>query len=191
MRILVTILFLITLVSCDIFETRNAEVPEDTRSNYTTPLTREALISNIINAFSDKNAENYKKSFATSPELTTLEFTFIPSGQALNQYQIWDDWSVEDEFRYFTNVVNSTPSEFPINLSLSNELFSPSNDGFVYTADYTISVPQLNADPKIYSGSLKFSLTTDINNFWVIFSWEDLAESGSLSWSDLKGSSYN
>jgi hypothetical protein len=191
MKKLLPILFLFVLVSCDIFETRNAETPEDTRSNYTSPFRHEDLISNLINSFSDKNAENYKKSFAIAPELTTFTFSFTPSGQALSQYQIWEGWSVEDEFRYFTNLVNSTPAQFPITLSLSNELFSPSNDVFIYTADYFISVPQLNADPKTYSGSLKFYLTTNINNFWVIFKWEDIAESGSLSWSDLKGSAYN
>jgi hypothetical protein len=191
MKMLLPILCLFVLASCDIFETRNAETPEDTRSNYTSPLIREDLISNLINSFSDKNAENYKKSFAVAPELTTFEFKFTPSGQALNQYQIWEDWSVDDEFRYFANLVNSTPSQFPITLSLSNELFSPSNEGFIYTADYFISVPQLNADPKTYSGNLKFNLTTNINNFWVIYSWEDIAVSGSLSWSDLKGSAYN
>ncbi len=191
MKKLFFILFLLTLLSCDVFETRNAETPEDTRSNYTSPFTREDLISNLINSFSDKNAENYKKSFAMFPELVAKEFSFFPSSQALNQYQIWDNWNVDDEFRYFTNLVNSTPSQYPINLSFSNELFSPTNDGFIYTSDYFISVPQLNSDPKTYSGSLRFNLTTNINNFWVIYSWEDIAESGSLSWSDLKGSEYN
>ena len=186
------ILFLLTLISCDVFETRNPESPQDTRSNYTTPLTRETLISNLINSFSDKNAENYKKSFATAPSSSVL-FTFVPTGSAFNLYPIWEDWSVDDEFRYFTNLVNSTPSQYPINLSLSNELFSPlsNGEGFLYTADYFISVPKLNTDPDIYRGNLKFNITTDINNFWVIYYWEDSPENESLSWSDLKGSEYN
>ena len=191
MRKIFSILFLLALVSCDVFETRSPESPQNTRSNYTTPLSRETLISNLINSFSDKNAENYKKSFAMAPELTPNEFTFVPTGQALNLYQIWEGWNVDDEFRYFTNLINSTPTQYPINLSLSNELYSPINDGFIYTADYFISVPKLNADPEIYKGSLKFNLTTDINNFWVIYYWEDIPESGSQSWSDLKGSEYN
>ncbi len=190
MRKLFFILFFLTLISCDVFVTRNPESPKDTRSNYTTPSTRETLISNLINSLSDKNAENYKKSFAVAPSSSVL-FTFVPTGEAFNLYQIWEDWGVDDEFRYFTNLVNSTPSQYPINLSLSNELYSPISDGFVYTADYFISVPKLNADPEIYKGSLKFNLTTDIYNFWVIYYWEDSPESGSLSWSDLKGSEYN
>ena len=190
MKKLFTILFLLTLVSCDVFVTRNPESPENARSNYTTPLTRETLISNLINSFSDKNAENYKKSFAIAPASSNV-FTFVPTGAAFNLYQIWEDWSVDDEFRYFTNLANSTPAQYPINLSLSNELYSPINDGFLYTADYIISVPKLNADSEIYEGSLKFNLTIDINNFWVIYYWEDIPKSGSQSWSDLKGSEYN
>lgn len=179
------------MVSCDIFETRDAQLPDDSRSNYTAPLTRETLISNMINSFSDKNAENYKKSFAEAPEFTSKIFEFIPSGQALTQYQIWENWNVDDEVRYFTNIINSTPVEYPLYLSLSNELYSPYENGFVYTSDYFISIPQINADPQVYSGSLKFYLATDNRNNWVIYRWEDIAVSGSLSWSDLKGSEYN
>ncbi len=59
-------------------------------------------------------------------------------------------------------------------------------DSAIYSAKYFISVPVLNSDPKVFEGSLKFTMTTDINAAWIIYFWEDIAEQGSKSWSELK-----
>jgi hypothetical protein len=51
-------------------------------------------------------------------------------------------------------------------------------------------VPVLNSEPKIYTGSLKFTLVTDTNSAWVIYFWEDIAKQGATSWSELKSEFY-
>jgi len=55
MKFIYLILIIVLINSCDIFETRDAQLPDEIRSNYTTPSERIILIQNLINSFSDKN----------------------------------------------------------------------------------------------------------------------------------------
>lgn len=190
MKFLLTILLFGLFVSgCDIFNTRDPENPEQSRSNYTTPLEREVLIDNLINSFSDKNADNYLKSFSEAG-FTDKIFSFVPSSKALSLFQIWDTWDRSAEFQYFNNLINQVPQELPITLVLSNQIYSPFQDGFIFTAEYSLSIPKLNAEPDIYRGSLKFNLIQDNRSVWVIYFWEDIALQDETSWSELKGFNY-
>ncbi len=119
MKKLVTIFALLSLTACDIFTTRDAEDPEEGRSNYTTPSEPEILIQNLINSFSDKDANNYVKSF-TDPTFSNKVFFFLPTSSALQTWSnIWIDWDVDKEFQYFQNLVNAAPEDLPIILSFS------------------------------------------------------------------------
>jgi hypothetical protein len=189
MKIFALILLVGIFAGCDIFETREPEQPEQNRSNYTTPLEREILIQNLINSFSDKNGVNYLKSFSEAG-FTDQIFSFVPSSVALSQFQIWDSWSRESEEQYFNNLINKVPDDLPITLILSNENYSPIEGGFIFSAEYSLSVPKLNANPDIYRGSLKFNLVQDSRSVWVIHFWEDIAQQPDPSWSELKGFNY-
>lgn len=178
-------LSLILIISgCDIFEVRNPESPSDTKSGYRVPVEPTDVIQNLISSFKDKNANDYKKNFASGPPLVDRVINFIPSGNVLSSFP--EEWSIDQEFQYFNNLITRIPQEVPINLSFSNELYDLRADSAIYSADYSISVPVLNSEPKIYNGSLKFTMITDINSAWIICFWEDIAKSGSTSWSELK-----
>jgi len=187
MKIPVKIFFLSALLiySCDIFETRDPEQPDRSRSNYETPSEPQIVIQNLQNAFSDRNSDNYKKNFALGPPRVNRIFSFVPTSLALsNDPNLWTFWNVESEFQYFQNLVTRVPEGLPIILSLSSENYSPLGDSTIYTAEYSINVPNLTGAPNIYEGSLKFSLITDNQSAWVIYYWEDI--SNDSSWSDLK-----
>jgi len=187
MKILVKIFFLSALLiyGCDIFETRGPEQPDRSRSNYETPSEPQIVIQNLKNSFSDKNADNYKRNFASGPPLVNRTFFFLPTSEALSSNSnLWANWTVNDEFLYFKNLTTRTPEELPITLSLFSENYSPLGDSTIYTAEYSINVPNLSGAPNIYEGSLKFSLITDNQSAWVIYYWEDI--SNDSSWSDLK-----
>jgi len=190
MKNIIIILSLLLLTACDIFETRNAEDPEKSRSNYTTPGEPEILIQNLINSFSDKDADNYVKSFS-DPAFSNKVFFFLPTSSALQTWSnLWIDWNVDKEFQYFQNLITAAPEDLPITLIFTDEFYSPFGDSLNYTAGYSIDVPQSNAESLNYSGNIKFGMVRDMRDTWAIYFWQDNAISESHSWSDLKGISY-
>lgn len=185
--LIILLLALIFNYGCDIFETRDPEQPNSSRSNFEIPSEPQIVIQNLQNAFSDRNSDNYQKNFASGPPLVNKIFSFLPTSQALSSDPaLWASWDVVSEFQYFNNLVTRVPEGLPITLLLSEEQYSPSIDSTIYTAKYFISIPNLTGDPEIYEGSLKFNMITDNQLAWVIHYWEDIAKENSSSWSNLK-----
>jgi hypothetical protein len=182
-KILIVLLIFI-FFGCDIFEVRNPESPTDTKSGYRIPVEPKDVIQNIINSFRDRNANDYVKNFAGGPPLVEQDFFFSPSGNVLSSFPT--DWTVEQEFQYFNNLVTRTAQDISITVTFLNEFYDVRADSAIYSADYSISVPVLNSEPGVYEGSVKFTIITDINAAWVIYFWEDIAKVGVKSWSELK-----
>ena len=172
------------LIRCDIFEVRNPESPSDTKSGYRVPVEPQDVIQNIISSFRDRNANDYRKNFASGPPLVDRDFFFSPSGNVLSSFPV--DWTVEQEFQYFNNLVTRTPKDIPITVTFMNEFYDVRGDSAIYSSEYSISVPVLNSEPNVYEGSIKFTMITDINAAWAIYFWEDIAKVGTKSWSELK-----
>jgi hypothetical protein len=194
MKYLFYIILPVFIVSCDLFQTRPPEGPDQTKSNYTPPDQAKILIQNMINSFFDKNTDNYRKSFESISGLTNNNFTFIPSSSAQIAYQgIWDNWDVQSETQYFNSIKNTVPDELPMRLSLStkDESLSILGDSARYTSYYTISIPQINSESLFYEGNVEFTMVRDSRQIWIINYWKDNAIGDSPSWSDLKGSYAN
>ena len=176
--------FLVSLTACDLFQVRDPEDPSQTKSSYRVPVEPKDVIQNLINSFKDKNPNDYKKNFSTGLPLVNRDFFFVPSGNVLSSFPT--DWYVDEEFQYFNNVVSRSPQDIPITLSFTDEVFDIRADSSIYSAKYFLSLPVLNSEPRVFQGSLKFTMTTDINAAWVIYFWEDIADQESKSWSELK-----
>ena len=192
MKYCVYILLPIVLVGCDIFTTRVPEDPDQSKSSYVDAFERKTVIQNLINAFSDKNVNDYSKSFSNL-NFTNRQFNFVPSSTALTRYQsIWVDWNLTSEVQYFNNVINTVPPESLVNLTLSIEedSFSLLGDSLRYSSNYSISVPQRSGDPLYFEGNVEFSMILDSRSIWVIYFWKDNAVGDNPSWSDLKGTNY-
>lgn len=181
-KILLPIL-LMSISACDLFQVRDPQNPTETKSSYRVPVEPKDVIQNLINAFNDKNPNDYKKNFSTGMPLVNKDYFYLPSGNVLG---FPSEWSVYAEFQYFNNLITRTPQDIPITLSFADEVYDVRADSAIYSAKYFISVPILNAEPKVFEGSLKFTMTTDINAAWVIYFWEDIAIQNSKSWSELK-----
>jgi hypothetical protein len=177
------ITFLAILAACDLFQVRDPEYPTETKSSYRDLVEPKDVIQNLINTFIDKR-NDYKKNFSTGLPLVNRDFFFAPSGNVSTIFPT--DWYVDEEFQYFNNLVTRSQQDVPITLSFTDEVYDIRADSSIYSAKYFLSVPVLNSEPNVYKGSLKFSMTTDINAAWIIYFWEDVAEQGSKSWSELK-----
>ncbi|MGB5849449.1 MAG: hypothetical protein WBH40_13230 [Ignavibacteriaceae bacterium] len=191
MKRLVIILLLFSAVSCDIFETRDAESPDQSRSNYRPATSPEILIQNLIDSFADKDVVNYQNTFVTG--LSNRDFIFVPSSTASSRFQnLWPTWNIDAEVQYFNNMKTSVPDELPVllsGLSLSPESFSIFGDSLKYNSEYFISIPQINSEPLIFQGNLELSMI-NVSTLWEVYFWKDNAIEDNPSWSDLKGSVY-
>jgi hypothetical protein len=175
---------------CDLLQTRNAEAPNQPRSNYQQAVTREILISNLVNSLKDKDVQNYISCFVDS-SFTNVKFHFSPSSGAVSQYPfLLSDWSVSEEEQYFNNLITKVTEGSPITLSLTNEQYSPQGDSVIYTATYSLNVPNDQSEPKDYQGDLRFTMIRDNRNVWVIYFWQDTKSTNLPSWSELKGRFY-
>ena len=188
--IIIYILLSLVFTGCDLVQTRNAESPNQPRSNYEQAVTPQMLVSNLINSLNDKDVQNYINCLVDSA-FSGKKFLFSPSSGALSQYPfLITDWNLKDEEQYLQNLITKVSPQSPITLSLSNELYSPLGDSLVYTATYSISVPNEESEPADYQGDLRFNMVRDDRSVWVIYFWQDTKSTGLPSWSELKGKFY-
>jgi hypothetical protein len=192
MKFLISILLLALLVcGCDLFETREAELPDQPRSNFQSAVTPQILIQNLIYSLQDKNVENYLACFS-DPSFTDMDYKFSPSSGASSQFpSLASDWSRNDEEQYFNNMKSKIPDNLPVTLILSNTVSSPQGDSLLYSASYSLNVPHNDANiPRDYQGDLQFSMIRDSRSVWAIYYWQDSKNSDLPSWSELKGRFY-
>lgn len=194
MKKLFLILFItFILVSCDLFTTREGEIPDQGRLNFQTAVQPGIVIENLKNALKDKNISNYMACFVDTL-FANKYFMFISSSEAALIYPIFlQGWGLSEEKSYITNVFNAVPPDLPITLTFNDTIISYlSGDSLIYSASYFLNVPFPSDKPfpTNYAGNLEFSMLRDDRAVWVIYLWKDNKSKELPSWSDLKGSFY-
>ncbi len=191
MKFAPVILCFIFLSGCDLFSVRDAQSPNQPRSNYQLAVTPDILIENLQNSLQDQSTENYIASFSNTT-FTTQKFTFSASASAASQFPaLTDNWGISNEEQYFNNLKTKVDPNTPITLTLSNVSSSSFGDSLIYTASYFLNVPSTTTDlPTNYQGELKFNMVRDSRAVWVIYFWQDTKNSSLPSWSELKGRLY-
>ena len=192
MKKLVIVIFSIFIGSCDLFDTRVAERPQEPRSDYQNAFTPEDLISNLINSLKDKVVENYL-SCLSDPAKTSKIFSFLPSSEALAQFPaLGDNWGTINEGDYFRNLIIKIPVDSTIRLTFSNTSSSShGGDSITFVASYSLHAFFTDVTiPNDYQGDLIFDFVKDSQSIWSIYSWRDIKSSNLPSWSELKGRFY-
>ncbi len=188
------IAFALTLLffsGCDIFDTRPAERPVTSRSSFEFPASPDIVVQNLTNSLLEKNSQDYLACLADSNYITK-SFSFVPSSGTGSVYPaLVSDWSVKSEEQYFKNIVVKLTADQGMTLTLSNEKYYQGVDSTVYTADYTIQLPQSAVFTNShFQGSLSFTMMMDSRSEWVITRWIDVKSPTELCWSDMKGLYY-
>ncbi len=80
------ITFLLTISACDLFQVRDPEDPTETKSSYRVPVEPKDVIQNLINAFNDKNPNDYKKNFSTGLPLVDRDFYLCTIRKCFNKF---------------------------------------------------------------------------------------------------------
>jgi len=189
MKRLFFICFSILFLRCDLFDTRDAENPTSSKSDFQPATTPDRLIVNLISSFQDKNTDNYIACFSDTT-FTDKKFSFSPSSGAISLFpDLAQGWSLEDERQYFQNAISKAGDILPIDLYLSNESFTQQgSDSIFYSASYELNLPNNDANlPDTYEGDLSFKMVLDRQSVWSIYFWQDIKSTSLPSWSELKG----
>lgn len=183
----------IFVVGCMFFSTRDSEPPNSQRSSFVPPSSPQIVISNLSNALSEKNTENYIQCLLVADASPGRWFSFEPSAEAAARFAgVFAGWTTARErqvcLAMFARVL---PTAKPA-LTLSNNRFEVLlPDSAVYVADYTL-LPNYDVAgaPKEFSGKMRLTLVALNNGFWAISRWSDQqlenAQANSNTWSILK-----
>ena len=194
----IIILFLAGLLSaCNLFTTRNPEEPETGRSSFQQPVNADIVIDNFKNALKEKNTENYIACFWNDTESGTKKFEFTPSAEASARFPtIFETWDIDSERNDFNYLTNSLlDMVYPV-LEFQNEkpgVAMP--DSTVFISDYILTVNHSQEQiPKIFAGTLQFTISKGANGLWSISRWLDTSpavDTIDATWSILKAQFYN
>lgn len=184
-----SVISLLFICSCNIFETRDPEPPSQSRSHFITPTTDSLVIENLKFAIEEKNTENYLKCLSDSSQ-TGTDFIFTPSPEAQNQHEsIFREWSLLTEKNYFERLRLSAVKNSPSALLLRNERRTYYNDSVIVAADYTLTFVHSKKFPHEARGYFEMTLGKDQSRgTWSIYRWSDFKyeRDTSLTWSDWK-----
>jgi len=184
---ILAVMALMFIGGCDLFSTRTVEPPEDPRSNFTPPTSYDIVIQNMQFAIAEKNLQNYMQCFVDT-NFSSIAFEFNADVESLVQYPILNNWDIQMERLYYTNLLSLTNSAASSTLFISNEQVFTSLDSAVYDSDYLVVFNHTRETvPKQVKGKLRFILVPDDNNFWAIQEWFDFKNNPQdTTWSVLK-----
>jgi hypothetical protein len=184
-------LIFLFLYGCEVFTSREAELPEQPRSNYQVATSIDLLMQNFTNSLLDKNTQNYLSCF-TDSSFSKKKFVFIPSAESISQFPILiQNWNKHNEEHYFNNLCSKLSQDVGITIVFTNISMNPQGDSAFYSANYSLAVPHKDiVSPKFFQGEIKLKLIRDSRLIWTIYSWQDLKNSSNSSWSELKGYFY-
>lgn len=168
---------------CDIFNTRIPEKPSQTISSFIQPTTAEIVLINFKNAIEEYNVDNYIKCFV-NPNYSERTFKFVASAEAGIDRTIFEDWNLESERQYLTNLGKPSFRSAKLILTPKGETVV-ATDSVIYNFDYSLDYPHSNQNYNVI-GNLRFYLGADRNRSWSIYKWEDYKTTSSATWSYLK-----
>jgi hypothetical protein len=194
MRIFLNIALLSSIaMSCNLFETRNPEEPEQGSNVFLPQTSWEAVISNLEKSFELKATENYIMCLAEEG------YSYQPSAEAANLYQgLFDGWDVSSsERRWFLTMSSNIGEGLRPELTLYPSSPQSFADSVIYTAEYTLLVPH-SADnvENTFKGRLQFTFIRDAQANWRIGRWIDQSSDSTQlpdipTFSHLKAGFYN
>lgn len=181
---LLIIACLLSVSSCNLFETRDPEDPGTTTVPvFIQPDRPQDVIQNLQNAVRAMNADNYRRC------LDSGTFTYQPSSVAQSSNpELWQGWGFAEEEVYFNNMRAEAEGLSGHELQLENSRFvqiTPDQEQF--DADYRITVQHNRQGlPVEAEGRMRLTMNRDESGKWSIGAWSDAAEGSEFTWSDFR-----
>lgn len=181
-----------SVLSCNLFQTREPENPVSENQTLPIAYTKEILYANIKLSIEQRNLQEYGNLFsdtATHPH----RFVFIPSQSSGARYasvfSSWDRTMETEWFRKATSAVSST-SSIQFQVTSAPQIVPFQGDSAIITFDYLLFIPHNRSDVKVqqFVGRCELAVAPDRNPpIWRIYRWIDFETKKDSSWSELKG----
>ncbi len=190
LSLLLLISVAITLLgtSCGLFETRDPEPPTSGSSTFVPPTSPDIVLSNLENAFAEKNTENYVRCLVDTLN-SERRLVFIPTSSAAGRYaSTFADWTLQSERTWFAALKAFAPKDAPSYLNLNGSFSVIAADSAIYEGSYELVFRHAVANvSETVRGTLQFVMHIDRNSVWSITRWTDIPLADETSWSEWKG----
>lgn len=184
-----SLLPLLLIVGCSLFDTRPPETPITAGSNFEPPTSPSIVLRNLESALISANAGDYRKCFSdTTQGLPSFVFTASSQGLA-SAPSTFANWKIDDEELYAQNIFAELQKG-----ELASVTFTPSDvtgvpiaDSVGFTASYIVRFPHTRTNvQQVAEGTLQFTFRQSRKNEWYISSWRDIVAENKTSWSVIK-----
>jgi hypothetical protein len=173
-----SLLLLLLFHSCDWFNPREAETPQEEESDWQEPFNPSAVLSNLERAFEDRNIINYGASLTSN-----FEFFGDLSDSLYVNPGSFQDWFYDVEINVATKLFNTFSN---IELFFEDSLKDSTGAEANFYELYTINLESLDSSV-IVAGLVHFRLTLDSLNLWGIEEWTDFrTDTLYIDWGILK-----
>jgi hypothetical protein len=184
------IMLTLFLATCqNIFSTRTPEDPVNTRSDWIPAYTPEQVVTNFLNAITERNVENYAACFIDSSYSEKI-YRFVPDPNvAADHGDIFNSWSLDKEEEVIRQAFALVPLDSTIVLSFTRDISEiTASDSIVLVREYKFVLNHTQALlPTIFKGQSEFWLSEDSRGEWAIYHWLDNGVIPDFpSWSFLK-----
>jgi hypothetical protein len=166
--------FSLCLLSCNVFEPRDAEPPTQSGVQYLPFTDPSYVIYNLQTAIANTDVPAYMRCFADS-QATGRVFIFNPSGSASLQFPT--PWSLVREQEHFAELVSHKIAGGSTGFFPTFSADSSRGIPKIYNCAYTFVFQNDNsALNKPAIGKLRFELAPDNNGNWTIYLWSDFVD---------------
>jgi hypothetical protein len=174
--------------ACGLFETRDPEPPTSGSSTFVPPTSPDIVLSNLENAISEKNTENYVRCLVDTLN-SERRFVFLPTASAAGRYApAFSNWTLQSERAWFAAIKAFAPKDAPSILNLQGQFAVIVADSAIYEGSYDLVFQHGVANvSESVRGNLQFVMHMDRNSVWSISRWNDISLNDETSWSEWKG----
>ncbi len=187
--LMLILLGVLGLVSCDVFSPREPEAPIGTGSDFEPATSPTILLRNFQNSLRTANTLDYRRCFSDgSGTLQDYLFTPAADGAAVAPGR-FAEWSLADEEGYLRTLLSElleggVPT---VILTPPDVTEAPIGDSIRFEAEYSVNFPHTRAGVEREGfGRLIFTMKLSERNEWYITTWRDLPLDGRATWSVIK-----
>ena len=178
------------LLSCDLFSTREPELPAGSSSGGRQfPSDPRIVIDNLIDAVERRSSVDYMQTFFAGEEDST-NFEFNPDPESVRSFPgRFDNWNLNQERRFAETLFApaTLPLDSLVTLEIAIDRETVIGDSAETTAQYTLHIGHLrDGAPRQMSGRMELKLFKGSGGGWTVQKWFDTRLAGSSCWSDLK-----
>jgi len=174
----VTVCF-VALVGCDIFDTRDAEIPGTGGTPWVPPSLPAQVFLNLESGLEDLTGANYEKSLADV-------FAFTPSAADVEKLgpDVYADWTKAVEMSVTDLILNDSKS---VTVEFIKTQIRDEADYAAFRVTYQLVVTNTRDETETYKGVAQFDMQRVAGN-WQLIGWIDQeGVEGFATWGYLRG----